>query len=143
MVISAKDIDNNTDIVETEVAFLKKVNEFIVIVEFRADCNITRQNAAEVGKKAISLFNGGKFFSIIDGTKGLATLTNETLTYSATDETLNKHRMAQAIIVDNIPLSMIANFYLKFKNPKRPVKVFDKIHKAYRWLESQQFLLEE
>ncbi len=143
MVISAKDIDNNTDIVETEVAFLKKVNEFIVIVEFRADCNITRQNAAEVGKKAISLFNGGKFFSIIDGTKGLATLTNETLTYSATDKTLNKHRMAQAIIVDNIPLSMIANFYLKFKNPKRPVKVFDKIHKAYRWLESQQFLLEE
>lgn len=141
--MAAKEIDNNTDIVETEVAFLKKVNEFIVIVEFKADCVITRENAAEAGEKAISLFNGGKFFSIIDGTKGLATLTNETLAYSATDEILVKHRMAQAIIVDNLSLSLIANFYLKFKNPKRPVKVFDKIHKAYRWLESQQFLLED
>ena len=139
----AKDIDNYTDIVETECAILRKVNEFIVIVEFKADCVITRENAVEAGEKAISLFNGGKFFSIIDGTKGLATLTNETLAYSATDETLVKHRMAQAIIVDKLSLSLIANFYLKFKKPLRPVKIFDKMHKAHRWLESKKYLLEE
>ena len=136
-----KDIFIETGIVETEVATLRKINEFILLVELQDGCEVTRENAIELRDKAISLFNGGKFFSIIDGTKGYATLTNETLAYSAKDEKLAEHRMAQAILVDTLSLSMIANFYLKFKKPLRPVKIFDKKHKAMAWLESKKHLL--
>ena len=134
---------NNIEKIETEVADLIKINAFILVVKFYDGCEVTRENAVEIRDMAISLFNGGKFFSIIDGTKGYATLTNEALAYSAKDEKLAEHRLAQAIVVDTLSLSMIANFYLKFKKPLRPVKIFDKMHKAHRWLESKKYLLEE
>jgi hypothetical protein len=133
---------NSVDIIKTETADLIKLNEYIVVVEFYDGCEVTKENAAEIRDKAITLFNGGKFFSIIDGTKAYATLSNETLSYFAQDSKLANHRMAQAIVVNTIALSMIANFYLKFKNPTRPVKIFDKINKAKIWLESQKYLLQ-
>jgi hypothetical protein len=133
---------NNHEIIKTEVADLTKVNEYTVLVELYEGIDITVDTVIELRDKAISLFNGGKFFSIIDGTQGYATLTNDALTQSANDVKLAEHRMAQAIVVDTLSLSMIANFYLKFKKPLRPVKIFDKMHKATRWLESQKHLLE-
>ena len=134
---------NNHEIIKTEVADLTKVNEYTVLVELYEGIDITVDTVIELRDKAISLFNGGKFFSIIDGTQGYATLTNDALTQSANDVKLAEHRMAQAIVVDTLSLSMIANFYLKFKKPLRPVKIFDKMHKATKWLESKKHLLEE
>ena len=134
---------DNIEMIKTEVADLIKVNEYTVLVELYEGSDITDDTVMELRDKAISLFNGGKFFSIIDGTKGYATLTNEALAKSANDVKLAEHRMAQAIVVDTLSLSMIANFYLKFKKPLRPVKIFDKRHKAYKWLESKKHLLEK
>ena len=134
---------SNIEKIETEVADLIELNEYTVLIELYGGSDITADIVIELRDKAISLFNGGKFFSIIDGTKGYATLTNEALAYSAKDEKLAEHRLAQAIVVDTLSLSMIANFYLKFKKPLRPVKIFDKMHKAHRWLESKKYLLEE
>jgi len=134
---------DNIEMIKTEVADLIKVNEYTVLAELYEGSDITDDTVMELRDKAISLFNGGKFFSIIDGTKGYATLTNEALAKSANDVKLAEHRMAQAIVVDTLSLSMIANFYLKFKKPLRPVKIFDKRHKASRWLESKKHLLEK
>jgi len=134
---------SNIEIIKTEVADLIKVNEYTVLVELYEGSDITNDTVIELRDKAISLFNGGKFFSIIDGTKGYATLTNEALALSANDEKLAEHRIVQAIVVNTLSLSMIANFYLKFKKPLRPVKIFDKMHKATKWLESKKHLLVE
>ena len=134
---------SNIEIIKTEVADLIKVNEYTVLVELYEGSDITNDTVIELRDKAISLFNGGKFFSIIDGTKGYATLTNEALALSANDEKLAEHRIVQAIVVNTLSLSMIANFYLKFKKPLRPVKIFDKMQKATKWLESKKHLLEE
>ena len=134
---------NSIEMIKTEVADLIKVNEYTVLVELYEGSEITVDTVIELRDKAISLFNGGKFFSIIDGTKGYATLTNEAMAHSAHDEKLAEHRIAQAIVVNTLSLSMIANFYLKFKKPLRPVKIFDTMQKATRWLESKKYLLEE
>ena len=129
-------------ITRTATADLIKVNDYTLLVEFYDGKEITKENAIEIRNKAIDIFNEGKFFSIIDGTKVFATFTADTLSYFAQDTKLANHRMAQAIVVNNLAVSMIANFYLKFKQPLRPVKLFDNKRKAINWLESQKHLLQ-
>ena len=43
---------------------------------------------------------------------------------------------ASAVVVDNLPYKLIANFYLKFNKPKRPYKVFSKEEEAVAWLQT-------
>ena len=43
---------------------------------------------------------------------------------------------ASAVVVDNLPYKLIANFYLKFNKPKRPYKVFSKEEDAIKWLKT-------
>ncbi len=45
---------------------------------------------------------------------------------------------ATAVIVNSVPYTLIANFYLKFNKPKHPYKVFKNRNEALAWLKSQK-----
>ena len=51
--------------------------------------------------------------------------------------------MAQAIIVNNLPIKILAKFYLRVVKPVREAKIFGNIEDATVWLAEKKHLLED
>ncbi|HLP14345.1 MAG TPA: hypothetical protein VK177_20620 [Flavobacteriales bacterium] len=63
--------------------------------------------------------------------------------YSSTDDAVrkwasdpegNKRTMADAIVINGLDQKILADFYLKFNQPKKPTKLFDNVKEAIAWL---------
>lgn len=62
-----------------------------------------------------------------------ASIDTETRKFMATHEALH-FSIAEAVIVRSLAQRLIGNFYLKFDKPLVPVKLFDQIDSAEKWL---------
>ena len=94
----------------------------------------------EETKKIMSLsaemVNKKPFYVLVDARDILASVDHNSRKYMAEHE-VNKHNMAQAMVVNNMPIRIIANFYLKFYKHAYPMKIFTDISKAREWLLQQ------
>ena len=107
----------------------------LVLVMLMKDNTIEPEDAKEHVQAALQLMGGDKFVVILDG--GLTLDVNEkAMTYIAKYE--NKDWLAFAIVVRSISERLFANYYLKFKRPVRPTKVFTTPKGAVEWL--KQFI---
>ena len=50
---------------------------------------------------------------------------------------INKNAIAKAIVLNNLGMRIIANFFLKFNKPVREHRIFDNELDAYFWLEKK------
>ncbi len=64
-----------------------------------------------------------------------ASIDTETRKFMATHEALH-FSIAEAVIVRSLAQRLIGNFYLKFDKPLVPVKLFDQIESAEKWLKA-------
>ena len=64
-----------------------------------------------------------------------ATIDTETRLYMATPEALC-FSIAEAVIIQNVAQRIIGNFYIKFDKPLKPIKLFEKVDEAEKWLKN-------
>ncbi|TAL58065.1 MAG: hypothetical protein EPN85_12465 [Bacteroidetes bacterium] len=107
----------------------------LVIVKLRGDHEIGIEDVKEHVEAAVKLTKGSDFVSILDGGLTLD-VSDKAMTYAAKHE--NKKWLAFAIVVRSISERLFANYYLKFKKPIRPTKVFTTPKGAEEWL--RQFI---
>lgn len=107
----------------------------LVIVKLIHDHEIELSDVKEHIEAALTLTKGSDFVTILDGGLTLD-VTEEAMSYAAKHE--NKKWLAFAIIVRSISERLFANYYLKFKRPVRPTKVFTTPTGAEEWL--RQFI---
>ena len=62
-----------------------------------------------------------------------AMIDSDTRSFMATHEAL-QYSIAEAVIVKNMAQCIIGNFYIKFDKPDKPVRLFDNIEEAEKWL---------
>jgi len=62
-----------------------------------------------------------------------ASVDSITRTFMATDEAL-RFSIAEAVLVRSLSQRLIGNFYLKFDKPVKPIRLFDNIDLAEKWL---------
>lgn len=55
-------------------------------------------------------------------------------TFLPNDPEILPIRKKIAIVVNNMPTRIIANFFVKFNRPQTPTKVFNDYNKAIEWL---------
>ena len=103
----------------------------LVIVKLIHDHEIEIQDVKEHVEAALKLADGSDFVVILDGGLTLD-VKEEAMTYIARYE--NKKWLAFAIVVRSISERLFANYYLKFKKPIRPTKVFTTPKGAEEWL---------
>ncbi len=107
----------------------------LVIVKLNSDHTIELDDVKEHIEASLELTEGSDFVTILDG--GLTLDVSEAaMTYAAKLE--NKKWLAFAIIVRSISERLFANYFLKFKRPVRPTKVFTTPKGAEEWL--RQFI---
>jgi hypothetical protein len=82
--------------------------------------------------EAVNFTKNQKYFAIIDLTNNIES-TFESRNFYAENE-LNKFRLADAFIVNSLYLQSLTNFYLKFKKPIIPSKMFNDLESAKKWI---------
>ena len=107
----------------------------LVLVKLIADNKIEIEDVKEQVEAALNLTKDVDFAVILDGGLTLD-VSEKAMTYIAKYE--NKKWLAFAIIVRSISERLFANYYLKFKRPVRPTKVFTTPKGAEEWL--KQFI---
>lgn len=103
----------------------------LVLIKLNHDHEIKLHDVKEHIEAAVSLSKGDSFVAILDGGSTLD-VSDEAMTYCAKYK--NEKWLAMAIVVRSISERLFANYYLKFKRPIRPTKVFTTPKGAEEWL---------
>lgn len=103
----------------------------VVLVKLLGDHEIGLYDVKEHIHAAETLTKGSAFVAILDGGLTLD-ISDKAMTCSA--KYANKNWLAFAVIVRSISERLFANYYLKFKRPIRPTRVFTTPKGAEKWL---------
>ncbi|PCH92558.1 MAG: hypothetical protein COB85_08030 [Bacteroidetes bacterium] len=133
---------SDSPVVQTDGTTLSKFNEDTIRIKFKDGANVNLEEAIEIRDQSFLLFPDRKFLALVDASKIFGNVSPEALKFFAQDELLISRRMAQAIVVDNLALKILANFYLRVMQPKREAKIFSKEEDAISWLSERKHLLE-
>lgn len=106
-------------------------SEELVLVKLKNDHEITLEDVKEQIEASRKLTDGKKFAAVLDGGLTLD-VQDSAMTYAARYK--DDNWKAFAIIVRSISERLFANYYLMFKKPVRPTKVFTTPASAEKWL---------
>ena len=76
-----------------------------------------------------------KHLVLSDFRKHHLSLSKETMQFAAKSEWLNELKIAEAILIDNLPNLLIARFFINVLKPITPTKIFKQEKNARKWLE--------
>lgn len=107
----------------------------ILYVKFKKK-EIDAALAQKIIDQRLSFVDGQTFPIIVDGSavKELTKAARETLS----SEKANQYTVALAVIVRNPVTRTIANFFLKFQQPRYPFRLFTDLESAQEWLKKYQ-----
>ncbi|MGB3850321.1 MAG: hypothetical protein WA958_10165 [Tunicatimonas sp.] len=112
-----------------------ELKDGILYVKFKKK-EIDATLAKEMIDQRLSFVDGQTFPIIVDGSevKELTKSAREALS----SEKANQHTVALAVIVRNPVTRTIANFFLKFQQPRYPFRLFTELEDAREWLKKYQ-----
>ena len=122
--------------VEIEKAYIKKINDKIICLEFKNGVDFELEDAIETDKIYYELCDGKPFCSLIDA-RVYGSISSEARDFFAHDDLVKDIRIAEAFVITNLGIRMLAKFYITFNKPNNPIKIYNKYDDAYKWLESQ------
>ncbi len=123
--------------VEIEKAFITKLDDYIIELKFKDKVDFELDDAIETDRIYFELSKGKPFLALIDARDILGTISSEAREFFATDELVADIRIAEALVVNSLPIKLLASFYVKFHQTKNPKKVFTEYDKAVEWLKQQ------
>ncbi|PCH92557.1 MAG: hypothetical protein COB85_08025 [Bacteroidetes bacterium] len=127
--------------VDTDTSSISKFDEHIVEVKFKDGAHVKYRHARELGEATLEISGREKFLLLIDATDIFGIIDPEAMDYFTTNEELVKLRMAQAMVVNSLPIRLIANFYMRVKKPPGEVKIFANRKDALVWLSDHRHLV--
>jgi hypothetical protein len=107
--------------------------ECYTYLKIKEDAHIDEAEAKEIMRRAYSL-NKGTPFVLLTDTSAFYTITPEARKAFA-DSNNSKLVIANAVLANNLPSKLIANFFSNFNKPHYKFKVFSNERKAIEWLE--------
>ena len=137
------DLDASQESCELNCVTLWKLNNEVILARYKDGTNLEIEDAVEVRDALIELAGGRKFLGLVDARNMGGTLGRKASDYLAKDAKLNALMMAQALVVNNLALTLIARFYIMIGNPISEARIFNNLEEALDWLETKKHLLEE
>ena len=136
------ELDSTKESLELNCGTVSKLQDKIILIQFRDGFNLNEDDAIAVRDAAFELIGEGKFLTIIDARNIGGSMGRRASQYFAQNEKLVARRMAQAIVVNTLALKLVVRFYIKINTPKREAQIFEKIEEALEWLETKKHLLD-
>lgn len=121
--------------IHTNVAHIQLMDDYLY-TEFDDMCTIDVDEAKEMTRLTLKLCEG-KSYPFITSMLGITVnINSDAREYFAKNEDINSIRTLQAIIVNNTPSKLVANFFIKFHKPAVKTRLFTNLDDALEWVRS-------
>lgn len=125
-------------IIDLPKSILELKDEGYVYVRFKDEVDFEIEDAKVQEAALVKLCNNQAYPFVVDGRVSFSNISNDARHYLAKSELLQAVRLAQALIVDSLAYSLVANIYITVNKPNNPVKIFSNKADAINWI--QQFI---
>ncbi|MDT8412810.1 MAG: hypothetical protein RQ875_10130 [Vicingaceae bacterium] len=119
------------DYIETETAVLELRNNYLFIV-FKEDSVVELEHVV-ANKEAREKLQQGKKMLVLGDIRKIWHISKEAQDYLASKEVTDLN-IAMAILTNSMTTVLLANFFIKFKKPATPTRMFKNEKKAIKWL---------
>lgn len=119
--------------VELKKVFIDLLTPNIILVTAKDDIVLESSDILELKEYNLSLTEGKEYGVILDSM--LYTSISTEARNIMTSKSVEKNRLATAIVVHELPQRIIGNFYIKFNKPSVPTKLFSNKKEALIWME--------
>ena len=123
--------------IELEKAFIELLEGNVALLKFKEDVVFELRDAIETNKVIYSLVKGKPFLSLVDA-RIYGSISTDARDFFAKDRLTKDIRIAEAIVINNLPSRLFAKFYARLSRSTNPIKIFSDIDDAKLWLELQQ-----
>jgi hypothetical protein len=115
---------------------LIELEDNFIHIRFNDMSIIGLDEAKQVADDIIELCNGTAYPFITNGLGITIRMNKNARDFFASYEPLVKIRRGQAILVNNTPSKLLANFFIKYHKPANPTKIFTKMDDALIWIKT-------
>ncbi|PCH92559.1 MAG: hypothetical protein COB85_08035 [Bacteroidetes bacterium] len=122
----------------TQAATVSRFDDETIMLKISEGANIKVPEVTEFRDRILELASQKKFLLLIDISDVFFSSSNEAMKVFSQDSELVKLRVAQAIVVDNLAIKLLANFYIKVARPPGEAKLFKRMSEAVSWLSEQK-----
>lgn len=122
---------------ETYSATLTFEESKILLVKFKDGVEVDLDEMIQLVDVSLEMVNNSNFFLLVDARNILSSMNHKAREYITNHKEYNNLNIAQAIIVNNMPIKILANFYIKFYKQENPVKMFNNYDEGKTWLTLQ------
>lgn len=106
----------------------------LYLLKLDDDYEIELEDAIEIDQAFIEITNNQPFCVVVDTRNKYTSVSSDARNFFANDPDILPIRKKIAIVINNMPTRIIANFFVKFNRPQTPTKVFNDYYKAIDWL---------
>lgn len=117
-----------------EAAIVRLRSDGLLHLEFRQLEELTPAHVLEIFN-TVEMIGGGKKYPTLITVKKYMQIGEETRRIWA-DENKNKFSSAEAMILYNMAVKLIGNFFIQYHQPPRPTRMFNSEEKGIEWLYS-------
>lgn len=109
----------------------------VLLVKFKDEVEVGLEEMIKLVDVSLQLVAGTPFYLLVDARNILGNMDHDARDYITSHQEYSDLNIAQAIIVNNMPIKILANFYTKFYPQANPVRVFGELEKGRAWLVQQ------
>jgi hypothetical protein len=103
------------------------------LINFKGDVDGDIEEVKGIMSFSSVMVGEKQFYVLVDAKDVFVSVDHKSCKYMAEHE-INKYNIAQAMVVNNMPVRIIANFHLILYKYTYPMKVFTNIIEAKKWL---------
>lgn len=128
----------NVDIyseVELDCGLVEKINDNVIMTTYKTSVIVEVSDAIKVDEAYWDLSEGRRVFSIVNVAGIHSSMTNEAQAYLSNDAKMVPNIVAAGIVVTNLPIRILARFFISKHKPPYPTKIFASTNEALRWFD--------
>lgn len=122
---------------EIDTAIFTLDEQNLLTVKYKDEVEIDLKEMIVVVETTLSMVEGSEFYLLIDAQNILSSITNDAREYLTNHIEYERLVIAMAIIVNNLPVRIIANFFKNFHKQPNPVSIFSDLPQGKAWLLAQ------
>lgn len=122
--------------IEIDCANIFLIENDITVIRYKNDYHVELKDVKEVEKTFIELNGDKPIYCLMDSSNRFNNYTVEAQQYLSHKASIVKRRQLQcsAVIINNLPHRLLAQFFSKFYKPSFPMKIFSNENEAIDWI---------
>ncbi|UKN01098.1 hypothetical protein K6119_15310 [Paracrocinitomix mangrovi] len=122
--------------VNIECAEIALLDSGIIQIRYKADYEVELKDVMEVEKVFIDFSESAEIFCLMDTSGRFNIFSKEAQKFLSNEASIVRENKLKgsAVVIDNLPNRIIAQFFSKFYKPQFPMKIFSSQEEGMKWL---------